>query len=70
MKVTATEKKLVETYRGASGDLKKIAMKVLKGEYGDTVTGILNVVGGGTGSAGGADLSDTIGNFFSGLLKK
>ena len=72
MKVTATEKKLIEAYREASSDAKKIAMKALKGEYNDTVTGILNVVGGGSSSASssGIDLGDTIGNLLSGLLKK
>lgn len=72
MKVTAGEKKLVEAYRGASSDLKKIALKVLKGEYGDTVTTLLNTVGGtGTSSGGnniGDALGDTLGNLLSGLL--
>ena len=71
MKVTASEKKLVEAYRGASSDLKKIALKVLKGEYGDTVTNILNVVGGGTpASSSGLNLGDTIGNLIGGILGK
>ena len=73
MKVTATEKKLVEAYRGASGDEKKIALKVLKGEYGDTVTKLLNAVGGvagGSDSSGGINLGDTIGNLLGGLLGK
>ena len=71
MKVTATEKKLVEAYRSASGDQKKIALKVLKGEYGETVTTLLNVVGGGGVSSSSANnISDTIGNFLSGLLGK
>ena len=73
--MTATEKKLVEAYRGASSDLKKIALKVLKGEYGDTVTNILNVVGGtgGSSSTGGGigdSIGDTIGNLLGGLLGK
>ena len=68
MKVTATEKKLVEAYRGASGDLKKIAMNVLKGEYSDTVTTLLNVVGGGSISTSSADsITDKIGSFLGGL---
>lgn len=71
MKVTASEKKLVEAYRSATGDAKKIALKVLKGEYGDTVNGLLNLVGGGTpSSSSGINLGDTIGNFIGGLLKK
>lgn len=32
MKVTATEKKLVELYRAADSDTKKAALKILKGE--------------------------------------
>lgn len=36
MKLTATEKKLVELYRAADGERKKAAMRALKGE-GDTV---------------------------------
>ncbi len=47
MKVTASEKKLIEAYRSASGDLKKVSLKVLKGEYGDTVIKLLDTVGGG-----------------------
>ena len=69
MKVTASEKKLVEAYRSANGDMKKVAIKVLKGEYGDKITGLLNVVGGGGVSSSAADsISDTIGNLLSGLL--
>ena len=71
MKVTATEKKVVEAYREASSDLKKIALKVLKGEYGDTITTLLNVVGGGTPSSSAtSNITDSIGNFISGLIKK
>lgn len=62
---------MVEAYREASSDLKKIALKVLKGEYGDTVTTLLNVVGGGTPSNSAANnITDSIGNFISGLIKK
>jgi len=32
MKVTATEKRLVELYRAADSDSRKAALKVLKGE--------------------------------------
>ena len=64
----AAEKKLVESYRGASSDLKKIAVKVLKGDYGDTVTKLLNAVGGGNSSSG-INLGDTIGNLLGGLIK-
>ena len=71
MKVTAAEKKLVEAYRGASGDLKKIALKVLKGEYGETVITLLNVAGGGSVSPSSANsLTDKVGSLLSGLLGK
>ena len=71
MKVTATEKKLVEAYRSATGDQKKIALKVLKGEYGETVTTLLNVVGGGSVSSSSANnISDTVGNILGELLGK
>ena len=69
MKVTATEKKLVEAYREANSDMKKVAMKVLKGEYGEKVTGLLNVVGGGSISNAATDgIADTIGNLLGSLL--
>lgn len=61
----------MEAYREASGDLKKIAMKVLKGEYGDTVTTLLNVVGGGAISSSASNsITDTITNFLGGLIGK
>ena len=69
MKVTATEKKLVEAYRSATADNKKIALKVLKGEYSDTALGILDMVGGGLGKAPeslGDGLGNIIGNLFGG----
>lgn len=69
IKVTATEKKLIEAYREANSDMKKVAMKVLKGEYGDKVTGLLNVVGGGNLSNAASDgISDAIGNLLGSLL--
>ena len=37
MKVTASEKKLVELYRAADSDTKKAAVKILKGSGGETV---------------------------------
>ncbi len=70
MKVTAAEKKLVEAYRGASGDMKKAALKVLKGEYGDQITALLNAAGGGSSSSGsaGSIVSDAIGSLLGNLL--
>ena len=68
MKVTAAEKKLVDAYRGASSDLKKMALKLLKGEYGDTVTNILGLVGGTGGGSAADNLGDTIGSLLGNLI--
>ena len=73
MKVTAAEQKLVEAYRGASGNLKKVALKVLKGEYADAAIKLLDTVGGGVeaGAEGiGSNIGDTIGNLLGGLFNK
>ena len=52
MKVTATEKKLVQLYRDADSDTKKRAMAILKGEaldssdmIGNLLTGVLGNIG-------------------------
>lgn len=69
VKVTAAEKKLIDAYREASADNKKIALKVLKGEYGDTVTNLLGVAGGSSSSAAdnlGELLGNVVGNLFGG----
>ena len=62
MKVTATERKLVEAYRLADSDTKKRAMNLLKGKE----TGILENI------FGGADMSDKVedvlGDVIGGLL--
>ena len=63
MKVTATEKKLIEAYREAPADLKKAALKVLKGEYGETVNTLR-----GASSGAGATAADGIGEVLGGLL--
>ena len=63
MKVTATEKKLIEAYREAPAELKKAALKVLKGEYGETVNTLL-----GASSGAGATAADGIGEMLGGLL--
>ncbi len=60
---------MVEAYRGASSDLKKIALKVLKGEYADTSLKLLDVVGGGLANAP-ENLGDGLGNFIGNLLGK
>ena len=54
---------------------KKISLKVLKGEYGDTVTNILNMVGGSGSSSSsssniGDSIGDALGNFLGGLIGK
>jgi hypothetical protein len=67
MKVTAAEKKLIEAYREAPADQKKISLKVLKGEYKDTSLMLLDTVGGGLES-GAEGIGDTIGNFLGNLL--
>lgn len=58
MKVTATEKKLVEYYREADSDVKKKAMELLKtgkvsGGFGDIVSGLDDTIGSFVGSAVG-----------------
>ena len=65
MKVTTTEKKLIEYYRLADSDTKKAATKVLKGECGDFITSLM---GGGTGAADG--LTDVIGDVLENLFNK
>ena len=67
IKVTAAEKKLIEAYRGASGDLKKDSLKVLKGEYGDAAIKLLDTVGGGI-EAGAEGIGGALGNLLGGLL--
>ena len=58
MKVTATERKLVEAYRLADSDAKKRAMNLLKGKD-DGVLGNL---------LGGADIADTVENVLGDVL--
>ena len=63
MRVTSTEKKLIEYYRLADSDTKKAATKVLKGESNDFVTTLL----GGKDADDVADmLGDAIGTLFGG----
>lgn len=63
MRVTATEKRLVEAYRLADGDAKKAAMKLLKGECPDMAAKIL----GGSGADMVADLlGDALGSLLGG----
>ena len=63
MRVTSTEKKLIEYYRLADSDTKKAATKVLKGESNDFVTTLL----GGKDADDVADmLGAAIGTLFGG----
>lgn len=62
MKVTSTERKLVEAYRLADSDAKKRAMNILKGQEDGVLESIL----------GSGDIADTVedvlGNVLGGLL--
>ena len=63
LRVTATEKRLVEAYRLADGDAKKAAMKLLKGECPEMAAKIL----GGSGADMVADLlGDALGSLLGG----
>ena len=64
MKVTATERKLVDAYRAATGDQKKAAMKVLKGECASQLSSLLNT----TGSVIGDAAQDILGGLVNSLL--
>ena len=66
MKVTTTEQKLIQAYRGATSDRKKAALKLLNGEYGETVDKILSVTNGNVPSS--ASGSDLLGDMLGGVL--
>lgn len=63
MRVTATEKKLIEYYRLADSDTKKAATKVLKGESTSFISSLLE--GDGAGSVA-EFLGDALGNLLNG----
>ena len=67
MKVTSTEKKVIEAYREAPSDLKKAALKVLKGEYGDTINKLLSASS-GSGTTAADGIGEMLGDFLGGLL--
>lgn len=69
LKVTAAEQKLIQAYRGATSDRKKAALKLLNGDYGDTVDKILSVTQ-GTAAASSSSSSgpDLLGDVLGGLL--
>ncbi len=59
MKVTAAERKLVESYRAASSDAKKAAAKILKGECENLLDQINNKT---------PDVADMVSDFLGGAL--
>ena len=61
MRVTSTEKKLIEYYRLADSDTKKAATRVLKGESNDLMTSIL-------GGKDTNDVADLLGEAIGSLL--
>ncbi len=67
MKVTATERKLIEYYRTASADAKKAGTKVLKGECGKDILDSINSKNSAMNSVGDA-VTDFIGGALSNLL--
>jgi len=76
MKVTTTEQKLIKAYRGSTSDRKKASLKLLNGDYGDTVDKLLSVTNGSIGTASSSSsssdspdlLGDLLGNVLGGLL--
>ncbi len=66
LKVSAAEKKLLEAYREADSDQKKIALKVLKGEY--SAEKLSQLDSAGTGAAIADGLGGVIGDVLSGIL--
>jgi len=44
VKVTATEKKLLELYRAADADTKKAALRLLSGDAPDALSGVMNTL--------------------------
>ncbi|MBQ3705437.1 MAG: helix-turn-helix transcriptional regulator [Clostridia bacterium] len=73
MKVTSTEQKLIQAYRSSTSDRKKAALKLLNGDYGDTIDKILSVTNGSVASSSSASsaadgLGDMIGSLLGGLL--
>ncbi len=65
MKLTATEKKLVEAYRAAGSDERRAALRVLQGDCPELLTGLL---GGGSSAADG--VADFIGDAIGKMLGK
>ncbi len=68
MKVSAAEKKMVEAYRDASAELRKTALKVLKGEYSDEKIDALNSDASSVAASLGDGLGGVLGDVLSGIL--
>ncbi len=68
MKVSTAEKKIVEAYREASAELRKTALKVLKGEYSDEKIDALNSDVSSVASSLGDGLGGVLGDVLSGIL--
>ena len=66
MKVTAAERKLIESYRTASGAAKKAAAKLLKGEREDLLDDINGTGAGGLGGVAQDLLGGVLGNLLGG----
>lgn len=69
MKLTATEKKLVELYRAADASTKKEAMNLLKGEKSDLLEGLLGSLLGGN-KKDSDNLAGSLGSLLEMLNKK
>ena len=70
MKLTATEKKLVELYRAADSETKKEAMNLLKGEKNDLLEGLLGSLLGDGKKKESETLFGNLGNILELLNKK
>ena len=69
MKVTAAEKKLLEAYRKASTDRKKVALKALKGDYDEKLDELTGKKSGDVVSTVADGISGVLGDLLGGLLK-
>ena len=68
MRVTATEKRLIEAYRLADSAAKKNAMSVLKGETGSLAGSLLGSMTGAGSSSSSGGIGDMIADGLSGLV--
>jgi len=70
LRLSASEKKLIEYYRAADSDMKKAAVKVLKGESTDLVSTLLSAASSLTGKpdSSGNSITDILGDTIGGLF--